>query len=325
MLIKEQVLYVLEKEKDNIVTGGNLAKRLGVSRTAIWKAVNALRDDGNKIESFPNSGYMLVDFGDNLIKRSIDEHLTGNFMGRNMEILKSTHSTNQHLKGLDITNLNEGYTIIADEQTGGRGRMGKKFFSPLREGIYMSILLKPSMGPHETQFLTVCAAVAVAEAIEDLCNAKMNIKWVNDIYYKGKKVCGILTEASLLAEVQSVEYVVLGIGINTGRVPHEVEGIATSLKEAGCNEGIRNRLIAEILNRLENIYIDYTVNNNKKRIISAYEQRLFIKDKKIVMHDTKGDYSATVLGINDEGGLIIRNEQGETKVIISGEIKEIKE
>ncbi|MGI6751257.1 MAG: biotin--[acetyl-CoA-carboxylase] ligase [Anaerovoracaceae bacterium] len=324
-MLKDRVLYHLEKGRGSIVTGGSLARELGVSRTAIWKAINALKEEGKVIESRPNSGYILLDRGDSLIKHAIEEGLTGDFMGRNLVILRSTQSTNQYIKGLDIGSIKEGMTVIADQQTSGRGRMGRPFISPAGEGIYMSILLKPKLLLQETQFLTICAAVAVSRAIEALCKVKMDIKWVNDIYYEGKKLCGILTEAFVSAEMQTVEYAVLGIGLNTGKVAPDIRSIATSLKEIGCNKGNRNPLIAEILNRFEEVYRDYSVKGSKKEIIQAYEDRLFIKGKSVLISGLGEDYQATVIGIDEKGGLIIRDDAGLIRHIVSGEIKRIKE
>ncbi|NCA93239.1 biotin--[acetyl-CoA-carboxylase] ligase [bacterium] len=324
-MLKDDVLYVLEKDKGNIVTGGNLAKEFAVSRTAIWKAIKVLKEEGNEIISVPNSGYVLMGASDNLLSRSIGENLKTEFIGRDILILKTVHSTNQYVKGLDIYNAREGLTVIADEQTQGKGRRGREFLSPSREGIYMSILLKPEMLLKDTQFLTICTAVAVSKAIESIYDIYVDIKWVNDIYYKGKKLCGILTEAAVSAESQSMEYAVVGIGINTGEVPYEIRDIATSLEEAGASKISRNKLIAEVLNCFEDVYAYYSDEMKKKEILEEYRKRLFVNGRKVLIAGQGEDLKALVIGIKDDGALIVKDENGEIRYIISGEIKKVEE
>lgn len=324
-MLQERVLYILEQNRGRLVTGGEIAKKLGVSRTAIWKTINALRQNGNDIKSMPNSGYRLTDNSDGLTAQSIHDCLTTQRLGRSIEFLKTVHSTSQHLKAQDSSALSEGHVVIADEQTGGRGRLNRPFYSPAHNGIYLSCFLKPPIPLSETPFLTICAAVAVCRAIESICNIQVGIKWVNDIYHDGKKLCGILTEAFVSAEMQSVDYTIIGIGVNTGNVAPEVKDIATSTYLATGIRGIRNHLIAEILNQFERIYLNYTIHGKKKEILAAYTEKLFILGKHVEVVGSNGSFVATALGVNDSGGLIVKHTNGEIIHVSAGEIRIIRE
>jgi len=324
-MLKEKILYLLEKQKGELVTGGQLAKELGVSRTAIWKAIRALQDDGNEILSVPNSGYRLLDTNDTLFEKMIRENLSTTFIGQEIAILPTVHSTNQYLKEMDTAALPSGYTVIADEQTVGRGRRSRTFLSPKSEGIYLSILLKVDGIQKDIRLFTICAAVAVSKAVEKVCAIRADIKWVNDIYCNGRKLCGILTEAVISGELQEVSTVTIGIGINTGKVASEVKEIATSVQNETKKRGLRNQLVAEVLNQFEEVYLDYVQRDATKEIIEYYGSRLFIKDQKVEVVEIKQSYKATVIGIDKTGALIVENEAGESKHLTTGEIKLVEE
>jgi len=319
-LLKNKVLYMLEREKGNIVTGGRLASSLGVSRNAVWKAVNALKEDGNEIVSVPNSGYRLMDTNDTLSEEVIRENLETEFIGRSLTLLPTVHSTNRHLKEMDTTDTPNGHVVIANEQTNGRGRRSRMFISPKNEGVYLSILLKLDGLQNDIRLLTICAAVAVSGAIEKVCGIRADIKWVNDIFCNGKKICGILTEAIISGELQELSTVIVGIGINTGSVPHELGGIATSVREAADIRGIRNRLAAEVLNGFERIYCDFSEKEKHPDIIGRYKNRLFIVGKQILVTDAGRSYAATVVGVDEKGALIVRCDDGAVQHLSTGEI-----
>jgi len=319
-LLKNKVLYMLEQKKGNIVTGGQLASLLGVSRNAIWKAVNSLKEDGNEILSIPNSGYKLMETNDTLFEEIIRENLTTEFIGQNIAVLPTVHSTNQHLKEMDTTDIPAGYVVIADEQTKGRGRRSRAFLSPKGEGVYLSILLKLGGIQNDIRLLTICAAVAVSNAIEKVCGIKADIKWVNDIFCNGKKICGILTEGTISGELQELSTVIVGIGINTGCVPLEIGGIATSVQEEAGIRGIRNRLAAEVMNQFEKIYHDFLEKEKHQDIIDCYQKRLFIIGRQVLVTGTGHDYTATVLGIDETGALIVRDDNQVIQHLSTGEI-----
>lgn len=320
-MLKNKILYALEKQKGNVVTGGQLAKTLGVSRTSIWKAIHALQEEGNAIVPVPNIGYKLLHTNDTLSDQIISEKLHTKFIGKSMTLLSSVHSTNQYLKELNTASAENGYVVIANEQVNGRGRRGRTFISAKGEGIYLSILLKLNGAQYDIRLLTICSAVAVSKAIENICAVKADIKWVNDIYCNGKKICGILTEAILSGELQELDTVIVGIGINTGNVPLEISGIATSIYQETAICGIRNYLVAEVLNQFEEVYFDYTKREKKLEILKCYESRLFITGRQVFVSNFQNNYVATVLGIDNTGALIVQNETGDIQLITTGEIK----
>lgn len=320
-MLKDEVLHILEKRKGSVVTGGQLAQILGVSRNAIWKSVHVLQDSGHKIISIPNIGYKLLEDDDSLSKQLIYENLSTTFLGRNMTLLSSVHSTNQYLRELNLASVDNGYTVIADEQTLGRGRRERSFLSNKGDGIYFSFLLNLNDINQDIRLFTLCAAVAVSKAIENICNIRADIKWVNDIYCNGKKICGILTEAMMSVELQELDSIIIGIGINTNTVDAKIKHFATSIREETGICGIRNQLIAEILNQFESIYFDYTKHGKKLEIIQYYESRLFIIGNEITVTQQGNTFLATVKGIDENGGLVVESANGKTQTITTGEIQ----
>jgi BirA family biotin operon repressor/biotin-[acetyl-CoA-carboxylase] ligase len=318
-MLRERVLHLLERNRGRIVTGGDIARLLSVSRTAVWKAIRALREDGHEIESLANSGYRLSEDSDGLSARAISDFLTTKAFGREMEILPTVPSTNRYLEGLDTPSIREGYAVLADGQTEGRGRKGRPFFSPAREGVYLSVLLKPQMPPEDVQMITICAAVAVCRALDAACGVRGEVKWVNDIYCGGRKLCGILTEAFVSAEAGVIDHVIVGVGINTGRVAPEVADRATSVQEINRARGIRNRLAAETLNQLEPVYHG-CLRGDVKPILDAYTDRLFIVGREIDVGPPESCYRAKVLGLDERGGLLVERGDGVVCVVRGGEI-----
>ena len=320
-MLKNEILNILERKKGAVVTGGQLANTLGVSRNAVWKAIHVLKNEGKQIMSVPNIGYRLLESDDALSEQLIRSKLSTSFIGRHLKILPTVHSTNQHLKELETENIENGFTVIADEQVQGRGRRSRTFISAKGEGIYLSVLLKLSGKQHDIRLLTICAAVAVSKAVESVCRIDAEIKWVNDVCCKGKKICGILTEAILSGELQELDTVIIGIGINTGAIPPEIQEIATSVKEETGMCGIRNDLTAELLNRLEAVYLDCAANGKAHDIIKYYESRLFIKGRQVFVVNPDTEYAATVIGIDNDGALIVKNDEGTIQHVVTGEIK----
>ena len=320
-MLNEKILHILECNRGEIVTGGYIAAQLKVSRTAVWKAIAALRDeDLNKIESIPNSGYRLSPDSDGLCGGIITDYLQTNTFGKSLKILDEIDSTNTYLCSLDAAGLPEGHTVIARHQTGGRGRLGRPFVCTRGGGIYMSVLLKPRLPISETPFITICAAVAVVRAVRDVCGITADIKWVNDIYANNKKLCGILTEASVTAEVSAIDRAVVGIGINTGEISPEVHDIATSIYEQSGIRGIRNKLIAAVLNQFEVIYSAFSQNGKKADILSEYCERLFVLGRQVHVSEHGRAYTASVHGIDESGSLIVKRADGEVIHLSAGEI-----
>lgn len=319
-MLQENVLFYLEKNKGELVTGGEVAKSLGVSRNAVWKSINALREEGHLIHSHPNKGYVLDAKSDGLSREMILYRMKSKSIGTNLMILDTVDSTNLYLKSLPPGEAVHGMVVVANGQTGGRGRLNREFLSPAGEGIYMSILVKPDIPMSEIQLLTICSAVSVARALETDCNVTLGIKWVNDILINDKKLCGILTEASLSAEMQAVESVVIGIGINTGVIHKVLEEIATSIYQETGLLGIRNKLIPAVLSEFEKLYLEL-ISGNKIDMLREYQNRLCILEERVEVIDSAGSFEIKVKGIDNTGALIGLDSKGHECRITAGEVK----
>ena len=257
MSTKMRILELLEAHRGESISGEHLAGICGISRNAVWKAVKELQREGYHIAAVTNKGYCLCEENDMIsipgIKLLLSEK--GQLYADNIHIYKSLESTNKTAKELAIAGAEHGTVVIADCQTMGRGRYSRKFFSPSGGGLYMSIVLRPEVLHFENPTsVTAFAAVSVCEAIESISKKEPEIKWVNDIFIDGKKACGILTEAVTDFESGGLGWIVLGIGINvcirTEDFPVDLQPLATSLYPDEKMPGVRNKLSAEIINRI---------------------------------------------------------------------------
>lgn len=318
MALKDKVLEILEDNRGRSVSGNKIAVSLGMTRSAVWKAVKQLREEGYTINAVTNRGYCLTSDNDILNEPSIISFLETKALGRKMDIFKSIDSTNNFAKSLAQLGAVNGHTIIAEQQTTGKGRQGKKYYSPNNQGVYFSVIVRPQLSVEYALMITSCAAVAVAEAIEKVSGLNCGIKWVNDIYANGKKLCGILTEAAIGVEQGGLEYAVIGIGINVSNTnfPKELEDIATSIRmETGKNVN-RSQLIAEVLNCLERRFDDICT----KEFIEDYRRRSVIIGKRINV--TRNDTTEAVecVGIDSLGKLVVRRDSGEEIALSSATI-----
>lgn len=322
MSVKDKTLSVLENNKGIYISGEDLAKELFVSRNAIWKAIKSLKNDGYNISSVNNRGYCLSTDTDILSSQSISKYLNKDNNYFNIKVYKTINSTNSAIKELAINGEKEGTVIIAEEQTEGRGRFGRKFHSPKKAGIYMSILLRPQMHSSRAFLITTATAVAIAEAIENISNKKIKIKWVNDIYCDNKKVCGILTEASFDFESGIIDHAVLGIGINVkppeGGFTEEIKNIATSIfdDKNSVQADIRSRLIAEVLTR----FWSYYKNIEDRSFLEEYKSRSLLINKEINVLSKNSSEKAVAIEIDDECRLKVKMEDGSIRLLSSGEV-----
>lgn len=315
MSTKERVLAALTKA-ENALSGEALAQELGVSRNAIWKAIEGLRADGYEIDAGTNRGYRLIKGADVITEAEIRRHLTGG-LGCAMELHAEIDSTNTRAKALAAQGAEHGTLVCASSQTGGRGRFGRKFHSPDGGGIYMSLILRPRIPAEQAVMITSMTAVAVARAIERLADVKVGIKWVNDLFIAGRKVCGILCEAGMDFESGQLEYAVVGIGVNTARAefPEEIRDIATSIGNVCGHDISRSRLIAEICNCMDGLYPALGTN----AFMEESRARSVVLGKRIAVLRGDSRFAATARDIDDQGGLVIETECG-TEVVRSGEI-----
>lgn len=311
--VKDKVLSILRKAP---VSGEDMAKELGITRAAVWKAVKSLEDDGYGVLAIKGKGYSLAE-NDLLDFAEIETLLREK--GRTAEFLRAVDSTNSYLKGKAVSQeVKAGHVVIADEQTAGRGRLNREFISAKRQGLYISFLFEPPLPSSELSLVTVAAAVAAAKAVELTAKISVGIKWVNDLFFDGKKICGILTEGFFDLETGTSAKVIVGIGINTGKVPDEVKDIATSISEAAgkgnYRQNLARNLIEEMDNALNLLYRD------KKELVAEYKKRLFMLNRRVTVRSFNESYPAIALDIDENCALAVRKDSGETLKLFSGEV-----
>ncbi len=240
--------------------------------------------------------------------------------GVNLNVFELVDSTNTVLRNMANDGYGEKTVVIANEQTHGRGRKGRNFFSPSDSGIYMSILLRPQSDIKDAVLITSAAAVCVARAIDKVCGVKSEIKWVNDIYINNKKVCGILAESALDSKTASVQYIILGIGVNLYQpkndFPSEIQNIAASVLENKQNVDLRDSLVAEIVDEFFSVY----PNVSDKKIYNEYKNRLMLIGKDVIVYNAEKQYEATVVDLDDSFRLCVKTKSGEEIRLNSGEV-----
>ncbi len=321
MATKLRILALLEQQIGKSISGQALADTLALSRTSVWKGIKALQEEGYIIEAVTNKGYRLSSKSDILSIETIRLYLQPALQSLPIYAFKTIDSTNNEARKIAIKDsMNQGL-VLSEEQTKGRGRMGKTFYSPNQIGIYMSFFLKPNLDMADATLVTTATAVAVCLAIEKLTAKKPQIKWVNDIYLDGTKICGILTEAVSDFESGKIETLIVGIGLNvkeplTG-FPDELDTIAGSLISSTETEVInRNRLIAEVANQFDAIY--QTI--EERSFLEDYKKRCFVIGKKITFRERKQEFEAIPIDIDPQGGLVVQMTDGQQRTLSYGEI-----
>ena len=321
MTTKEKLLALLEDSKGTFFSGEEIARTLQVSRAAVWKAVNALREDGYTIDAVTNKGYRLSPDSDILSPQGIRRFLKPEYRDLDLTVLPTAPSTNALVREKANQGRPEGCIIIACEQTDGRGRYGRQFFSPVDSGVYLSLLLRPTAySPQQATCLTAAAAAAMCQAIEAVTGQQPGIKWVNDIFLHGKKVCGILTEAAVGLETGTLNYMVLGAGVNlyppAEGFPEEIQSIAGSVLERSCPEA-KNRLVGEFLNR----FWDFYSHPECRAYLEDYRARSLAIGRNVTVLSAGKAVSAYAYGIDDDFRLLVRYENGDTEALSYGEIR----
>ncbi len=317
---KDQLLQYLKEKKGNWVSGESLSNQMGVSRSAVWKHISKLKEEGYSIESAPKKGYLFRKASELLLPNEIREGLETKLLGKgDIVYSKEIDSTNREAKDLADEGAPEGTLILSEAQIKGKGRKGRTWFSPPKGGIYISLILRPTISPVEAPKFTLLAAVAIAEALLSMTPLNIHIKWPNDILVNGKKIAGILTEMS--TEMDAVNYIVVGLGlnVNTPKFPDEIQGIATSILIETGKVFPRVRLIQAYLQRYETYYEMYK-KTGFDPIINRWKDLSNIIGKKVEVNVIGNQFIGEALDIDGDGALILRDDQGVFHRIISGDI-----
>lgn len=318
---KEALYAILVEHAGTYCSGEVLAQQLGISRAAVWKAVQTLRTESNvPIQSHAKLGYCIPKDADLLLENAVRQRLQTKQLGNVLYHHTTVSSTNTVCKQLAAEGAAHGTVVMADGQSAGRGRMGRTFYSPVNTGLYFSVLLREHLVMPMAQQVTCCAAVAVAEAIEALYQLPAQIKWVNDVLYQKKKLCGILTEAAWNCEDGQMDYMVVGIGVNVRQtavtMPSELHGMVSSLEESGCEQVNRSELLAEILNRFE-VQIETLPQHG---FLEAYRNRSCLTGERVIAWRGMEQLEGVVSGIAEDGALLLQLDSGEQVVLQSGEV-----
>lgn len=322
--VKEKALAILEENRGSSISGELIAEILGVSRNAVWKAIKNLQSSGYEIEAVRNRGYRLSPYNDILSIQGIELYLEEACKPLSIRIYKQLASTSLTAKHLAIDNVPHGTVVLSDCQTAGKGRGDKTFFSPEGSGIYLSMILRPGLQLMKPSLVMAAASVAVCRAIEKSCHLNPEIKWINDLYLNGKKVCGILTDALLNYEAGTLDALIIGIGINfvppADGFPPELASSVSALHAASPGispEGIsRNRLIAGIITELMNTFSPL----NPAEIMDAYRRRSCVIGQSVTVYEDEAVIHAEVLDIDNDGGLVIRLSDSTVRTLTRTDI-----
>lgn len=317
--MKEEILRLL-RSADGYISGQELCNRFGVSRTAVWKAINQLKEAGYEIEAQQNKGYRLMAAPDLMTEAEIKSLMHTEWVAKEVLYFDTIDSTNTKAQELAEKGYPSGTLVVADKQESGKGRRGRSWVSPSGTGIFMTLMIKPDINPNNASMLTLVAALAVAKAITSVTGEKALIKWPNDIVINGKKVCGILTEMN--AQFDYINHIVVGIGINVHNesFPEEISQMASSLMiEAGGKRFHRAQIIAETMSYFEQYYDTFLKTQDLSALVREYDELLVNRNKSVRVLDPKEPFDGKAMGITSKGELIVDTWESR-KLVSSGEV-----
>ena len=317
--MKEEILRLLRKA-EGYISGQELCRRFGVSRTAVWKVMDQLKKEGYEIEAVRNKGYRLSLCPDILSQAEIASQMETDWLGREIFYYDQTDSTNTRAKAFAENGGAAGALFVADQQVAGKGRRGRQWQSPPGSSISMSILLRPQIPPDKASMLTLVAAISVAQGIREASGLETGIKWPNDIVIGGRKCVGILTEMS--TEIDFINYVVVGIGINVSQAefPEEIRETATSLQLESGKPQRRAAIIAACMKALEENYETFLRSQDLSGLIEGYSELLVNRGRQVRILQPGNEFEAEAIGINEQGELLVRCQDGSVKEIYAGEV-----
>ena len=317
--MKEEILRLL-RSADGYISGQELCNRFGVSRTAVWKAINQLKEAGYEIEAQQNKGYKLMAAPDLMTEAEIKSLMHTEWVAKEVLYFDTIDSTNTKAQELAEKGYPSGTLVVADKQESGKGRRGRSWVSPSGTGIFMTLMIKPDINPNNASMLTLVAALAVAKVITSVTGEEALIKWPNDIVVNGKKVCGILTEMN--AQFDYINHIVVGIGINVHNesFPEEISQMASSLMiEAGGKRFHRAQIIAETMSYFEQYYDTFLKTQDLSALVREYDELLVNRNKSVRVLDPKEPFDGKAMGITPKGELIVDTWESR-KLVSSGEV-----
>lgn len=321
---RETILALFEQTPDGFVSGESISEELGISRTAVWKHIRNLRNAGYQIEAVPSRGYQLQQSPDVLMPEAIQSGLDCQCIGSTVRCLSETDSTNLQACRLGDEGAAEGLVVVADQQTAGKGRMGRKWESPAGVNLYLSILLRPDILPFEAPKLTFLSAVAVCRAIQRSCGLQASVKWPNDVLLNGAKVAGLLNEMS--SETDRVNYVVLGIGVNLNmqreQFPDDLRYPATSLALEAGNDLSRLDFTRALLEEIDSLYMTY-LEQGSEPIMSAWTELCDMVGRDVVVDSGDKQLQGVVAGLGEDGALLVKNSLGEVEPVYAGDVRPV--
>lgn len=317
---RDVILMVLFENFGHFIPGELLIRVSNISRAGVWKHITSLRSQGFSIEASIKKGYCLKDIPDKLLPPLIQAGLKTSIVAHEIYYFSSIDSTNRLAKEYALSGVSDGSVVVAEEQTSGKGRMDRQWISPAFCNILCSVILYPSISPFAIYRLTMMASIAVVRAIDKICGIKAQIKWPNDVYVYGKKVCGILTE--FLANHDKINYVILGIGINvnfsTAQHP-EIKDIATSLKEACDRKISRLNILKALLDEIDTLYQDL-IGTGGDDLRNEWEHHSMMINRQVRIISGEEVIIGIAKGINENGHLVLIDSQGKTREILCGDL-----
>ncbi len=320
---KSDILKRLMRSRSGYVSGGKLAEQLGISRTAVWKRIKVLEADGYIIEAIPSKGYRLHSMPDSILPADVVRGLKIRVVGKDLRLLKEVVSTNTLAMDLARNGAPDGTVVVAEQQTDGKGRLGRTWISP-RGNIYTSVILRPQVPTRSAPLITLMGAVASAIAIRNVTGLDAGIKWPNDILIRGKKAGGLLTEMS--AEADRVHHVVLGIGIDANmdpaQLPADVRAQTTTLAQEAGHRVDRSRLVRELVSELDRWYGVFLA--NRADILTAWEGLNVTLGRPVTVSGAGETLSGVAMGIDEEGRLLIRLADGSVRPVSAGDVTILK-
>ena len=320
-MTRDEVLRLLQRD-GAYHSGQSIAEALGISRAAVWKAVESLRADGYAIDSMTRQGYRLLAAPRRLLQAEVLQQLGAHPWAEYVQVLDVVDSTNNRAKQLAAAGAPEGTVVVADRQTGGRGRLGRSFDSPANQGVSVSVILRPQALPQQLMHLTAAVAVAACDAVERACGLRPGVKWVNDLVAGKKKLAGILTELSVELETGMTQYAVVGIGINCcqsrEQLPETLQDIATSVYLQTGVQPDRNRLTAELIRSLYEL--SRTLLSGQDAWMERYRQLCVTIGQPVQVLRAGQIRPAFATGVDREAALEVRYEDGSCARVTSGEV-----